>query len=245
MSKGASVTYTVTGDVADIWYVKESGLGTLNYKIGNGSFTSVNANSTTYNPSARIQNVSLGTSGSHTITISATGNPIYLDGFTIYNGDQSKGIQMYDAAYSGADVETYLQDLAGFTQSVAKVSPQLVSIALGANDYLEQHPPATFKSELEQLVSAIKSLPNPPSIELVAVYQVYNPDTARYHYPSYVQQMQDIAAADPGHINFLDLSKVMPVADTSGTGYYTTDGLHPNNTGQRVVAKFFYNSITN
>ena len=244
LSAGASVTYPVTGDSADIWYVGGSGVGTLSYKVDNGSTTSVNTNVATYSASYQITNVSLGASGSHTITISATGNPVYFDGFTIYNGDRNSGIQAYDSGYSGATAYTFLQDIGGFANSIGEVAPQLVTIELGINDYSQQTDPASFKSQVQQIITAIEGLPTVPSIELIIPYQAYEPTTLAIGYQTYVQELKSIAAADPTHVTALDLSASMPIATTSGTGDYTTDGIHPNNTGQKVVANLVYSSIT-
>lgn len=238
MDVGAGVTYPVTGNSADIWYLGDNSTGTLTYRVDSGPTNTVSTARSAYYVDGRVQNVSLGSTGFHTITISAPQARVYLGGLTVYRGDRDKGIRVYDSAYSGATVGTFLAQ-AAFQHAVAAVGPDVVTIELGLNDYLRGTSPAQFKTQLQNLIAPLKRLPKKTSVLLVVPYALSSAvgDAARVaSYGTYVQQQRDVAAADPTTVALLDLSKMMPVSDTTGTGYYRPDGLHPNDAGHQRIA---------
>ncbi len=233
---GASVTYPVTGSSADIWYLNGPITGTLTYRVDGGSAHSVNTAGSSWT-NDRILDVPLGAAGNHTITVSAQSSWVLLAGFTVYNGDRTAGIQVYDSSYSGAEVSTFLAGLATFHQAAADVAPDLVTIELGGNDYLNGTDPAEFGAELAGLVQDLLSLPKIPSIVLLVPYRTNPPALANpIPYQDYADQIHGVAAAYPAQVSVIDFAQLMPATDSSGDGYYSTDAIHPNDRGQRVMA---------
>lgn len=234
---GASATYSVTGTAVDIWYAGGPPTGTLTYRVDSGPTVSVRT-AGSYSASLRVRNVSLGAAGPHKIRISAVSAGVYLGGLTVYNGDRNAGIHVFESAFSGATVATFIDDLGQFHSSVAAVSPDLITIELGPNDYLLGVSPDTFKAQLEELIAELQTLPKVPSILLVISFETAPVDSyAAYPFSDYAAAMHQLSAEDPTHVAAVDLSQLMPESDSSGTGYYSADALHPNNAGQRRIAE--------
>jgi lysophospholipase L1-like esterase len=167
-----------------------------------------------------------------------------FEGITAYNGDRNAGIQLYDSGWSAATVAVpFLQKLTEFQRAVATVGPQLVTIELGGNDYENQTNLTTFKSQMQQLINSLKTQTPVPSILLIVPYQINEKPNGTL-IKIYGDQLKAIAAADPTHIAVLDLGATLPAADTSGRGYYVTDGIHPNDSGQRAITDLLYKAIT-
>jgi lysophospholipase L1-like esterase len=229
-----SLTYNLTGTSVDLWWT--GGGGTFSYQVDGGSQINVNT-AGTYHTDYRTT-VSLGSAGAHTVVIRWVSGSIGFSGFTVYNGDETTGIRQYDAARSGAKSADMLIEGGELVKAIQTIAPDLVIIELGGNDALQSVTAATFGANLQTIVSGILGSVSPvPSVLLVGIYTpastVVPPGTV---WADYLTQMSNIAASDPTRVAFLNLSLVMPTTDTTGTGLYSTDGLHPNNTGHRVIA---------
>jgi lysophospholipase L1-like esterase len=237
MSTSAVRVYTFTGTDLDIWYATNG--GSFTWKIDSGTATTVNT-AGTYSTANRVQVTGL-SAASHTVTITATTGPVYLEGFTVYNGDKAKGVMLFDASHTGAKANQQTVDSALWLATANTVAPGLVIIEYGLNDTGDTNV-AGFKARLQTLVTLVKSLTKVPSILIVAAYTPADSGTfAGEPWSAYVTAMSQIATAES--TGFLDLSANMPVATTTGTGYYSTDGLHPNNTGHARMADLAYASV--
>jgi lysophospholipase L1-like esterase len=121
--------------------------------------------------------------------------------------------------------------------TLGTVAPDLVSIELGLNDQGGGLTPSQTVINIRQLIAALRGLPTVPSIVLIIAY---TPDasTGITQWADYVTAMRMLAVGD-GMLTAIDLSASMPAATTAGTGYYRTDGLHPNDSGHALIALQF------
>lgn len=233
-STPGSVTFTVTGDLVDLWYVGEPTSGSLTYRVDAGSDVSVTT--TGAHDLRRISGIPLGATGSHTVTVTVSTGTVYVSGLTVYSGDAGSGIQLYDAARVGATSATYAGGLVDLTDTALTVAPDLVSIELGYNDAAAGITPGQTVSNIQQVISMLRALPKPPSIVLVIGY--YPDGSVLPNWSSYVPGLRRMAVTDP-NLGLVDLSLSLPLADASGTGLYQTDGRYPNNTGHAQIAARF------
>jgi lysophospholipase L1-like esterase len=232
LSVGATLTYTVTGTSVDIWHTTNG--GTLTYQVDSGAAVSVNT-AGTYQPNARITGVSLGAAGQHTVRITATAGTVYFGGLTVYDGDETTGTRVFEAGHSGWTAANHMQDTQFQKVAWGLVAPDLAIVTLGLND-AKSITAAAFKTNLQTIIAALKALPKVPSILLVASYA---PDQGAMGYSAatwqtYVTAMKELAASEGTAV--LDLSATMPPATTSGTGFYSADGIHPNTSGHTQIA---------
>jgi lysophospholipase L1-like esterase len=233
LSQGASQTYTVTGTSVDLYYTTNGGIFT--YKVDRGKATSVNT-AGAYSTANRAV-VSLGAGKSHTVTITATSGTVYFEGLMVYNGDETKGIQYYDDAHTGYTTSQFNAAQPEINPLLALIKPNLVTIELGANDYLhDTDSPAQVAANIEDEIDNIRTVlaAKPPSIVVILPYSLNNlpPSSGSYSWAQYVNAIQAIAVADPS-VGILDLSATIG-ASTPG-GWWSSDGLHANDIGQALI----------
>lgn len=158
------------------------------------------------------------------------------------------GALMVDGAVPGATAETMLAEyLPGLIAARASGNaPQVVLSMLGANDYWAQIPPAVFGVGLEATIDAI-STPGPPPIQvLVASYR--DPATTDPHiaWSAYEDQMRAVAAADPAHRIFIDLTPWFDAVQVPGAdpdGLLDSGGVHPSVAGQQMIANLILRAL--
>lgn len=237
ISAAGSVAWTATGTIMDVWYRRTSGGGTFTWKVDAGGTTTVDTNGAS---SWQRVTISLGASGSHTVTAARLSGTVTLGGAMVYDGDTAAGVQLYDAAATSIDSSQYTgqsafeagtPDYTALKGALATVAPDLVTIYLGANDSINGTPsPSACAANLTTLITDLQALAKPPDILLIAGYSMVSASS----WSTYVSQMSSVATARG--VGFLNLNSAMPAADTSGTGFYQTDGVHPNSSGNTQIA---------
>ena len=233
MDAGASRTYTFTGTGIDIWWARYAGSGDFTYSVdGAGPRTVVTAGTANTGKTTRVDGLP---SGEHTVTITALA-PFSLEGFTIFDGDRDKGIQLYDSAHSGATIGTFTKDQAGFLTAMRRVGPDLITITLGGND-ARHVTPKELGTQYRAFLRALAKLPTKPSILVIGEFQPAPAmtDEMSSSWSTYLDAIKS-AASDTG-VGYVSMDDTFPTATYSGTGIYSTDGLHPNDKGQRKIAK--------
>lgn len=232
MNNGATITYPFYGTDLDIWYMKETTSGSFTVQIDGGTLSSA-VNTTGAHSIGNVYAAARGlTAGWHTVKIAASGTVTYIEGLTIYNGDLNVGIQLYDSAHAGAKTTDFTGLISDMTAAWTAVAPDLVIINLGVNDFGNSISASTVATNITTIVTALQGLAKIPSILLVANYVYYGVTGTTW--APYVSAIQGVATAK--NTGFLDLTKIMPAADASGTGNYLVDGIHPNDTGHVLMA---------
>lgn len=240
LSAAGSVTYTIVGTAMDIWYVGTG--GTFSYKVDGNSAINV-VTSSTYHTDYRNINISLGAAdSSHTVVIAWVSGTIIFGGFMVYNTDRLTGIQYSDSAKSGAKSGDFLVEGGEFIRVLNTAAPDLIFIELGGNDALQLIPAATFQSNLNAFASSILggSLTKIPSLVFVCIYTPQTSLLPGVNWNDYRAAMQAVVNSDTNKMMFMDLAAYMPVTNTSGTGYYRPDGLHPNDSGHSRIADVLF-----
>lgn len=210
MSAGATLTYTITGDIADLCWI--GGTGSFTYSVDGGAATTVSTSATA--GSMNITRATLGTAASHTLTITAV-STVHFAGVMVYNGDAFSGIRFIESGHVGF----LSSDFANMSNTWLVTNPDLVVINLGANDPGSGISAATMQANIRALITDIRSAVSKPLSVALLVY-----DWAAQ--PTYRAAYDAIVAADPT-VALIDLH--------SSVTSLTSDG-HPDDTGQVQVA---------
>lgn len=233
-----TVTYTLTGDAADILWAGSPGNGTIGWAVtGGGSGTIVTNVAFTTGGKTRI---SLGTAGAHTLTITnSAGGPTYFTGIIEYNGDSASGVQVHGCGYSGSST-AFWTPLASLGQAVAALSPGLVVLELGLNDNAAAITPAAYGSNLAAVIAEVRAAltaPAAPFLLLEAYNAASDGPTSAGLWAQYVNAAYSVAASD-AFTDVLDLTYYrMPSTAAAVTwGLYNVDGIHPANPGHQMIA---------
>lgn len=223
-----SAVYTVTGTDADIWYVQAA--GSFTWQVDGGTATTVVGSGSFGQAKTRI---SLGTAGSHTITItdvSTSTNYTVLTGIVVFNGDTTSGMRLFDAAHSGYKSSDYTANSSSFAEAVALCAPDLVTIALSTND-LATLTAAQTKTNLVALITAIRAAATvQPSILVTSMYK----PQGNAQWAATDAAIRSIITDDPT-VGLLDFST--PMGETSPGGYWSTDNLHPSDSGHDYMSR--------
>lgn len=100
--------------------------------------------------------------GPHTIELTvteATGTIFSLQGFYVYNGDETTGARVYPAGRGGISAKDYALKSTNWSVFSSTI-PDVIIVGLGGiNDYRTAVPVATFKKALEEMVAFVHARP--------------------------------------------------------------------------------------
>jgi lysophospholipase L1-like esterase len=236
-----SVTWTVTGTSFDVMYVQGSGAGTLGISIDGGAVQNIVETNATLTDGL-VTHYAFSGPGTHTVKATAVSGTAYIDGIVVYNGDENSGITVHDCAHYGITLHNYASNTADVKQWMNALSPSLIIMALGVNDYDGQEALATFLADLNTMATAFGGLAKPCSVLLLADYDPFG--ITGVPWPNYVQQYYTVAQAH--NYALLDMSLVMPKTNASQTyGLYYTDNIHPSNLGHSFYADNVVSALQN
>jgi lysophospholipase L1-like esterase len=189
---------------------------------------------------------------SHSLVLTTVGTNNYIHGLLMYNGNESKGIRVFNGAKHGSRLNQYVvggsynwlqanqsATVLGGAQSLIALNPDLITLGFGFNDFTNGDTAATLQANLTALIAGLRSVLPAKSIPVVLVGDwkpnTTNPSGATWD--DYVSAMRAAAAADPLVVP-IALSSLMP---DIGSALATTlalysDTQHSNAKGYQMVA---------
>jgi lysophospholipase L1-like esterase len=255
---GQSLSLTFTGTSAQVWFTGGSDTnnnGTVSVALDGGTAVNVTPTKTGTRGSGWVYQVPAFTSGTHTLTVTWVSGKVTVEGAAIFNGDESSGLQWYDAAQDGDTSDNWATttndspSAIPWLGAVHTIQPNLVIVQLGVDDYLNNVASATFQSNVTALVTAVRAqCTKSPSILFILDYQ---PGGATQSEPwaNYVAALKTIAAADTGGpkgvsgIAVWDLSTRFPAPSVDNTLGLSGDMIRPSATGYGLIADALANYL--
>ena len=236
-----NVSATVTCSSVDAIYTQGTSRGTLGLSIDGGAAATVST-AGGLSASKKFSSGAL-TPGSHTVTVSwQSGGEVDVDGIMVYNGDETKGIRLWEGGHGGVKSDWFN---GGFWQTgIKSIAPALVIIELGVNDLHfntgSDYPSSKITANIQATISAILAqcdvaLLAYPSFLLLIPHQV----AGSYVEPwsNYVNALWSVALEDSG-VAVLDMTALLGTANTA-SGLFTSDLIHLNDVG----GEFYANAI--
>lgn len=190
--------------------------------------------------------------GSHTVRVRGFSTfGFVLEGAEFYNGDEHKGIRVYDGAHSGATTGTYLgtgPKTYGHWQVVnalGAIGVDLFIVNLGVNDW-GAYSATTYLSQIDQILALIETAANgrPHAVLLVGNYRpvkASNPDPAIWD-----AYQAGLRARATGNVAYFSIQPPWPdlFANTPNEYIFETIApLHPNQAGHALFADLIYQAI--
>ena len=193
-------------------------------------------------------------SGSHTVRVardtSGTGNQILFAGGFFYDGDEVSGIRRWDHSRAGAATNTFASATDYTSPYIGYIQPDLVLINLGANDVNSGVSIATYKANLNTMVTRLNTNSTiPPSIILTSgwprISNSANPAPSIAAWEPYRVALAEIASAYPNVILF-DIWKAFgnTVYGADPIGLYS-DGVHLSDKGEALYSSSLREFIVN
>jgi len=219
-----------------VFWGREPSTTSFSWKINSGATTNVS----TTGASSDFQYTDIsGVTGGDTVTIEyVSGAGVFIDGFFVFGGDETKGVRLWDSARASATAADFI---AASTQRWFRafnvIQPSLVAIGLGANDANTSGGNKTasqFRADIESLLALIRAqITNSPSIVLCPEWLVGTPREA---WSGYVDALYALAAAD-SDICIFDWQDVIWKSASSDTAAgMLTDQTHPGVSGSDALA---------
>lgn len=245
MGSTDSYTYTITGTSFDVCYASGTTTGTLTVQVDGGTVQTI-ATAGSIAGGKRWNSGAL-SAGSHTVVIGCTGNNSYFTGLMIYNGDEAKGLQVVEGGHFGWKTTDWVGNQNFYAADITAYAPHVITLALGLNDYQAGVASATVRTNLESIISRIRTaLTVKPSFVLIPWHLRGDVASPVEPWSNYVAAMYAIAAADTGGVNgasgvaVFDASRRLPAPGSAGAGdpftLINTDRVHPTNKGHAVIA---------
>jgi lysophospholipase L1-like esterase len=244
-----TLSYTLSGDSADIMWTQVGFGGTFSWSVDGGGATSVSTNGAS-TLGGRLTHISLGSAGAHTLLLSRVSGTSDIEGVTEFNGDYASGIQVHDAGHYGWQTNNWTSVVASandVSASIAALAPRLVIIALGVNDQFSGVAPATYQANLTAIIAGLRGAQTAPYPSIVLCMYPPRQGQSGYAFPwsQYIAAAYNVAAADTAGVGGTSLVTIMDFtlgpralgADTDIYGIWQPgDTVHPSNLGHSMLA---------
>jgi lysophospholipase L1-like esterase len=219
----ATKTFTSMATTYVIHYLRQSGGGSFRYRIGAGSWTTVDT-SHTESLYATVS-VATGSFANHTLTIEVTvagGSGVTL--FGVDSQSSVSGVRLSTCAQNGKSAQNFAGiNATSLGTGLTALVPDAVWIQIGVNDMATDRTVAEFESDLQAFVSAIATAA--PNAHITLVTQTDSGYAHNPPYTDYAAGMRRVADANACH--FVDLCATMgPFQVGDPYGSYLT--LHPS-----------------
>lgn len=240
----SKITFTFTGTSAAVMFVMSVTTGKFDVSIDGAAPTTVDTNQGAgFGNNGATWNTGPLTRGPHTVTVTrnpgSTYHP-YIQGLLTWDGDETHGIRIIEAAHSGYRASTITDFMAGSTGAALKGSggAQLALIALGVNDTITADGITNYKANILRIVQGLRTAGGFTGPIVLINWWKINTLTEDEWAP-YGDVLAQIAAEDQ-KIVYLDMRRKMPDIPTpytapEGFGYYA-DGIHPSDRGHKHIA---------
>lgn len=250
-ANGQSITYNLTGDSADIMWTQVPFGGTFSWQVDGGATTNVSTNGGAI-VDGKITHISLGAAGAHTLVIAWVSGSSNIDGVTEFNGDYNLGVQVHDAAHYGWQTSNWVSTTSsanGPAAAINALSPTAIIITLGVNDQWSGVAPATFQSNLSQLITNLRAVATAPYPSIILNMLPPRVGQSGYTYPwsQYVDAAWNIASADtagPGSASLVTVmdftlgSRMLGADSDPYNDWAGGDTVHPSNKGHSLIADY-------
>ncbi|MDR7113874.1 lysophospholipase L1-like esterase [Microbacterium trichothecenolyticum] len=240
MTTSSKLSLTFTGTSIRLFFTSYSGGPTVTVTIDGSPVASFSAasGSTSYVGSTTYSGLS---AGSHTIELTNTGAQFNFQGAIVYNGDETSGVRVINAGHSGDQVSNIMgvSPLTRQTSLWTALAPDLVTIEYGINEYRNNTPVATFKTNLTNMVAALETAIGHSAIVIVIDYQATHATTPVAAWSAYKDAMREVAAENG--LPVVDLSTISTLG--IGQSGMNGDNIHPNDAGHLAIANLVSASL--
>ena len=148
------------------------------------------------------------------------------------------GVHGYNAGQPGTNAATYLTS--DERTRLIPLDPELVVHMIGSNDFHQQRSVATYKADVARVVAGLRIKTPSARHLLVHSYQRLDVTRPRIPWSAYGTALKELAAADPAHVSFVDLSGAYAAAGVPGSdpqAFVGSDLVHQADAGHVFMAR--------
>jgi lysophospholipase L1-like esterase len=227
---------TFYGDQFAIVYTQGSGTGTLGFSVDGGAVqTHVTTNATLQSGKLLVGGAL--TRGQHTVRFTASAGLVIVDGILALDGDLTTGVRVFNGGHAGYDSADFPG--AGRWNDLFRnggTTPDLVCIALGANDVANGITAAQYEINLGNIVDKIRASSAGSALSSILLWAYHRRgNITDVAWQAYVDAMERVAVAKG--CAFLDSHDMLDAPPSTGSGATFTDSVHPNDAGHAAYAE--------
>lgn len=178
--------------------------------------------------------------GPHTVSVSySRGGSTALEGVMFYNGDENKGIRLWEGGSSGSRADFFnATDGTGgsdvWAGALSRTNADLIILGWITNDAVasSNRTPEQFKASYLNVINLIRAQNATAPIVLMPLFE--RSATLLVPWEQYVEKLREIAEADPT-VAFFDFGERIPKLSPDTFGLLV-DGVHPSDKGYSLMA---------
>jgi len=239
----ATVSYTGSGNVSAVVLFYTAGSGVLRYRWNGGAWTTLDISTGSGTQTASLASVPTGT---WTLEIENVSGTTVVHGVDVQK--TSSGVRAHKLGSTGSSTANWTGvNATQWQNALSALAPTLVTILLGTNDQGASMTPATYATNLQTLITRIKTAL--PYVDIAILMPCENQRTNNtYAMSLYAYEAYKLAAINK--CAFLDLQYVFgdnaaDYAYGTGRAWFAADLIHPDpQTGGRVIADAVYRLLT-
>jgi len=242
---GAKVTttYSGSGNVSVVKLFYTAGSGVLRYRWNGGAWTTLDISSGSGTQTASLASVPTGTWTLEIENVSGT--------TTIHGVDVQKtndGVRVHKLGSTGSSSADWSSvNATHWKNALSALAPNLVTILLGTNDQGASMTTATYRINIQTMITRIREAL--PFADIALIMPCENQRTSNtYAMSMYAKELYELAAIN--NCAYLDLQYVFgdtasQYAYSSARPWFAADLIHPDpTTGGRVITDAVYRLLT-
>jgi len=186
------------------------------------------------------------TPGTHTVSVTARFGAPTIEGFMLYDGDENKGVRLWEGAKSGTRADQFSSASGGnsnWASSITVVNPDLVVIAWMTND-IASKTSEQYATSLRNVADLVRS--KKANVPLLFMAMFERGTAGLEPWANYVAAMRTVAS-EYANADFFDLGTHIPkLAGTGGADHYglLADGIHPTPLGHGLIGDSITSHLT-
>ena len=234
------LTYVTTFTDADIHYLKQADGGSFRWQVDSAGWNTVDtANATDAHAVAAIAGQS---NASHTLVIEVV--TVGTAGIVLFGVDfqvtGAHGVRVHKLGATGSHAASWaaMSDTTAWSAALVALAPDLVIICLGTNDSISDDDPATFRTDIEAVVTLLRA-----ALPLVDILLLAPGDNGNVGVTvaDYADAMRDSVLAND--FAFFDGYMLLGnYTDANTRGLYT-NASHINAAGGRVIMQRLWHDM--
>lgn len=249
---GEGYTYTYTCTSFDVWWFGNFGdSDVMGVQVDGGAVTTIDTSTLGFRTRKQASGALSDASHAIKITLNSAiaGDPYVLfQGLTLFRGDETKGIHVFEAGRAGALVATAASTPDGTADGpqaqVATILPHLSILHMIVNDYNAQTALAAYKTSVQTWLTGLRGLAGATHpVLLVTTNYPTNEGAKAIPYTSYVAKLREVCDADQ-YTGLIDLSaSIVNAGADTGHAFWDTDLLHPNVAGHATLSSLIVSAL--
>lgn len=170
----------------------------------------------------------------HSLVITAV-DPIVLDGFVHYNGDEAAGARVWNGGHSAYSLKNFL-DKPNWETALKRIQPKVIVGPSGNNDAFQGRTPTQYAADLVNYLARVRAVVTVPPVIVLPIYPDLNMSTSGFPASDYAAVQRAAAAAD-SMVVVADMSLPFgPWANDTRGGLMGADKVHPSGRGAYGLA---------